>query len=148
VKSLGADDVVDYTKEKITARGRDLDAVFDTLGGASELDSLAAVKPGGVVVGVGGLPDGAFAREWLPSFARPAIWLATLRRRRAAARAGARFVYLFMRPDGAQLGELAGWIDAGKLKPILHKTFPFDEFREAFAELELGRARGKIVLEL
>jgi alcohol dehydrogenase len=148
VKSLGADDVVDYTKENITTRGRDLDAVFDTLGGRSELDSLAAVKPGGVVVGVGGLPDAAFAREWLPSFVRPMIWLGTLRRRRAAARAGARFVYLFMRPDGAQLAELAGWIDAGTLKPILHKTFPFDEFREAFAELELGRARGKIVLEL
>ena len=55
------------------------------------------------MVGVGGLPDAAFARARLPWWARPALSLATLRRRRAAARAGARFVYLFMRPDGGQL---------------------------------------------
>jgi NADPH:quinone reductase-like Zn-dependent oxidoreductase len=57
-------------------------------------------------------------------------------------------VYLFMRPDGAQLAELAGWIDAGKLRPILHRTYPLADFREAFAELERGRARGKIVLSV
>jgi len=74
------------------------------------------------------------------------IWLATMGRRRAAARAGVHFAYLFMRPDGVQLAELARWIDDGKLRPILHATFPLAEYREAFAELERGRARGKIVL--
>ncbi|HEU4733689.1 MAG TPA: NADP-dependent oxidoreductase [Kofleriaceae bacterium] len=146
VRQLGADAVVDYTRGEPLPSG--LDAVFDTLGGASELASLAAVARGGTVVGVGGLPDGAFARAHLPAFARPAIWLATTRRRRAAARAGARFVYLFMRPDGAQLAELAGWIDAGQLRPILHRSYPLAEFRDAFAELERGRARGKIVLTI
>ena len=146
VRELGADAVVDYMKHEPLPS--DLDAVFDTLGGESELASLAAVKRGGVVVGVGGLPDGAFAKQWLPAFARPVIWLATGKRRRAAARAGARFVYLFMRPDGAQLAELASWIDTGKLRPILHRTYPFAEVREAFAELERGRARGKIVVTI
>jgi NADPH:quinone reductase-like Zn-dependent oxidoreductase len=127
---------------------KDLDAVFDTLGGASELEALSLVKRGGIVVGVGGMPDAAFAREWLPAWIRPGLWLITGKRRRAAARAGSRFVYLFMRPDGDQLAELAGWIDAGKLKPILHKTYPFAETREAFAELERGRARGKIVVTI
>jgi len=146
VRELGADAVVDYTRDEPLPTG--LDAVFDTLGGASELASLAAVRSGGVVVGVGGLPDAAFARSQLPGFTRPAIWLATARRRRAAARAGARFVYLYMRPDGAELAELAGWIDAGRLRPILHRTFPFGEVRAAFAELEHGRARGKIVVTI
>jgi NADPH:quinone reductase-like Zn-dependent oxidoreductase len=146
VRDLGADDVIDYTKHEPLPTG--LDGVFDTLGGDSELASLAAVKPGGVVVGVGGLPDAAFARAWLPMFARPAIWLMTAKRRRAASRAGARFVYLFMRPDGTQLAELASWIDAGKLRPILHRTYPLAEIREAFAELERGRARGKIVVTI
>jgi len=146
VRELGADAVLDYTKHEPLPS--ELDAVFDTLGGDSELASLAAVKRGGVVVGVGGLPDGAFAKQRLPAFARPVIWLATAKRRRAAARAGARFVYLFMRPDGAQLAELAGWIDAGRLRPILHGTYPFAEVREAFAELERGRARGKIVVTI
>jgi NADPH:quinone reductase-like Zn-dependent oxidoreductase len=80
VRQLGADAVVDYTQHEPLPAG--LDAVFDTLGGASELASLAAVARGGTVVGVGGLPDGAFARAHLPAFTRPAIWLATGTRRR------------------------------------------------------------------
>ena len=84
VRQLGADAVVDYTKHEPLPGG--LDAAFDTLGGASELASLAAVKPGGTVVGIGGMPDAAFARTHLPAFARPVIWLATSKRRRAAAR--------------------------------------------------------------
>ena len=145
VRSLGADVVVDYAKNEPIPG--ELDAVFDTLG-TTELSSIAATKRGGVVVGIGGLPDGEFARQWLPVFVRPAIWMMTGKRRRAAARAGVRFRYLFMRPDGAELAELASWIDAGTLKPILHRTYPLAEIREAFAELERGRARGKIVVTI
>jgi alcohol dehydrogenase len=147
VKSLGADEVIDYTKERVADRVRDLDAVFDTLG-TTELESLAVVRPRGVVVGVAGVPDQAFARESLPWFARPAIWAMTSKRRRAAARSGARFAYLFMRPDGTQLAEIAAWIDDGRLKSIVHKTYMLGQFREAFAELEGGHARGKIVLTI
>ncbi len=145
VRSLGADVVIDYTKHEPLPT--ELDAVFDTLG-TTELASIAATKRGGVVVGIGGMPDAAFAREWLPWFARAGLWLITAKRRRAAARAGVRFAYLFMRADGAQLAELAGWIEAGKLKPVIHQTLPFASYREAFEELERGRSRGKIVLEL
>jgi len=147
-RELGADQVIDYTKEKLRDAVHDLDAVFDTLGAKSELDSLAVVKRGGTVVGVGGLPDAAFAKAWLPAFARPVIWFATRKRRAAAAKAGARFAYLFMRPDGAQLAELASWVDSGALVPRIYKTYPLAEAREAFAELERGRARGKIVVEI
>ena len=147
-KQLGADQVVDYTKEKLGDALKDLDAVFDTLGPQSELDSLSVTKPGGIVVGVGGMPDAAFAKQWLPAFARPVIWFATRKRRAAVARTGARFAYLFMRPDGTQLAELASWVDAGALVPQIFKTYPLTEAREAFAELERGRARGKIVLEI
>src|SRR5687767_15197621 len=115
---------------------------------ASELESLSVVKRGGVVVGIAGLPDIPFARESLPWWAPAGLWLATAKRRRAAASAGARFIYLFMRPDGAQLAELASWIEAGKLKPIVHRTYPLAEFRDAFAELERGHARGKIVVTI
>ena len=146
VKRLGADEVIDYTKERVRDRAHDLDAVFDTLGEASELDSLAITKPGGVVVGVGGDPDAAFARTHLPWFAPPAIWFMTRARRRAVKRTGVRFAYLFMRPDGDQLAELARWIDAGTLEPIVHRAYPLAEIHEAFAELERGRARGKIVV--
>jgi NADPH:quinone reductase-like Zn-dependent oxidoreductase len=148
VKSLGADEVIDYTTEKATERAAGVDAVYDTLGGASEIEALTLVKRGGIVVGIGGLPDMPFARAQLPAMMRPAVWLATLRRRRAAARAGVRFQYLFMRPDGAQLAELATWIDEGRLRPLIHRTYRFDEIKDAFAELERGRARGKIVISI
>lgn len=145
LRSLGAHEAIDYTTGAAEEL-RDLDVVFDTLGGDSEVRSLGQVKRGGVVVGVSGLPDVAFARTSMPAFIRPVIWLATGRRRRAAKRAGAEFRYLFMRPDGAQLAELAAWIDDGSLRPLLHRTYPFAEVREAFAELERGHARGKIVV--
>jgi NADPH:quinone reductase-like Zn-dependent oxidoreductase len=146
VRGLGADLVIDYTKGPPELR--DLDAVFDTLGDASEIASLGMVKRGGTVVGIGGRPDDAFAKANLPAFVRPALAVMNRKRTRAAVKAGARFVYLFMRPDGAQLAELGAWIDAGKLRPILHATYPLASFAEAFAELERGRARGKIVVTI
>ncbi|CAN5698468.1 NADP-dependent oxidoreductase [soil metagenome] len=148
VRTFGADEIIDYTQESIEAAPHDLDAVFDTLGAASELASIRSTKRGGIVVGIGGLPDGAFAKEWLPGWARPAIWMLTARRRRAASRAGVRFVYLFMHPDGEQLAEIAGWIDARRIAPVIHKNYRFAEIHEAFAELERGRARGKIVVTI
>ena len=148
VTGLGADLVIDYTRESPRDRLSELDAVFDTLGGQSELEALTLVRRGGTVVGIGGLPDAAFARARLPWWARPLISVATLRRRRAAARAGARFLYLFMRPDGAELAELAAWIDDGRLRPLIHRAYPLADVGEAFAELERGRARGKIVVTI
>jgi alcohol dehydrogenase len=148
VTGLGADLVIDYTRESPPDRLSELDAVFDTLGGQSELEALTLVRRGGTVVGIGGLPDAAFARARLPWWARPLISVATLRRRRAAARTGARFVYLFMRPDGAELAELAAWIDDGRLRPLIHRAYPLADVGEAFAELERGRARGKIVVTI
>ena len=148
VKELGADEVVDYKTEDVRQKVRDLDAVFDTLGGDSELTSIELCKRGGVVVGIGGLPDEAFARAHLPAILRAGLGLMTRKRRRTAERAGVRFAYLFMRPDGAQLAEIGGWIDTGKLRPVLHKTYPFADVKEAFAELERGHARGKIVVKI
>jgi alcohol dehydrogenase len=139
VRSLGADEVVDHTKEDVAGRSRDLDVVFDTLGAASEIRSMELVKAGGVVVGVSGLPEPS--SKIVPWFARPIVWLRTRPRRAAVARTGARFVYLWMHPDADQLAELASWIDMARLRPVVHRTYPL-----AFAELERGHARGKIVV--
>lgn len=148
VRELGADEVIDYTKESVDAKPRELDGVFDSLGADSELASIRATKRGGVVIGVGGLPDGAFAKQWLPAFVRPALWAMTMKRRRLAANRGVRFAYLFMRPDGAQLAEIGAWIDGGRMTPVIHATFPFAQIKDALAELERGRARGKIVVTI
>src|SRR5207253_2369646 len=83
---VAADGVIDYTQGKVALR--QLDGVFDSLGDASELRSLAMVKPGGIVVGVGGLPDPGL--PLLPWWARPVVRWRTTARRAAARRAGAR----------------------------------------------------------
>jgi NADPH:quinone reductase-like Zn-dependent oxidoreductase len=53
-----------------------------------------------------------------------------------------------MRPSAEQLDEVAGFVAAGTLKPLIHRTYPLADVREAFAELERGRSRGKIVVSV
>lgn len=53
-----------------------------------------------------------------------------------------------MRPDGAQLHEIAALVDAGTLKPVVDKVFPFDATQDALAYVETGRAKGKVVVKL
>ncbi|HEY4181853.1 MAG TPA: NADP-dependent oxidoreductase [Kofleriaceae bacterium] len=148
VKSLGADEVIDYTKQSLDDKPYEYSAVFDSLGGDSELQAIRATRRGGVVVGIGGIPDGEFAKEWMPGWSRPAIWLMTRKRRSAARRGNVQFRYLFMRPDGEQLAMIAAAVDAGMLRPVIHKTYPLDDIKEAFAELERGKSRGKIVVTI
>lgn len=148
VRGLGADEVVDYTVEEPASKLRDLDVVLDALGGDSELASIKMTRRGGVVMGVSGMPDVAFARDWMPFWAPPVIWGLTWRRQRAADAAGVRFAYHFMRPDGGDLAEIAKMVDEGRLRPILHRVYDLADYAEAFAELERGRARGKIVIRV
>ena len=51
-----------------------------------------------------------------------------------------------MRPDGDELAELARWVDDGSLRAVIHQTYPLAKVAEAFAELERGRARGKVIV--
>jgi alcohol dehydrogenase len=147
VKELGADEMIDYTTEALDARGK-VDAVLESIGGDSELRSMDACKPTGVVVGVAGLPDLAFARKSMPWFAPMAIRVMTRKRRAYENKTGIPYKWVFMRPDADQLAEVARWIDDGKLKPVIHRIYPFADVVEAFAELERGRSRGKIVLHV
>jgi NADPH:quinone reductase-like Zn-dependent oxidoreductase len=59
-----------------------------------------------------------------------------------------RYSFFFMRADGAQLKTLAALYDAGRLRPVLDRTFPFDETLDAMAYVEQGRAKGKIVVTM
>jgi len=68
--------------------------------------------------------------------------------RARARKLGVRYSFFFMRADGEQLKTLAALYDAGALRPVLDRTFPFDETLEAMAYVEQGRAKGKIVLTM
>jgi NADPH:quinone reductase-like Zn-dependent oxidoreductase len=147
VRSLGADEIIDYTKDSLDARGK-VDVVLDSLGPESELAMFRLLQPGGIVVGVASPPDLPFARASLPVFARPVIWFLDRKRRATAKALGVRFAWVFMRPDGAQVEEIARYVDEGTLKPVVHKRFAFADVKDAFAELATGHARGKIVVDV
>ena len=149
VKSLGADVVVDYKKDDFATVLSDYDVVLDSRGGETLEKSLTVVKPGGLVIGIGGPPDPDFANELgAPWLLRMAMTLLSRRIRMRAKRRGVRYSFLFMRASGTQLRELTTLIDDGHLRPVVDRIFPFDATLEALAYLDQGRAKGKVVLTL
>ncbi len=73
VKSLGADVAIDYKTTRFEEVAKDQDVIFDTQAGDTLLRSFEAVKPGGVVLTIGGRPDGKFARAW--GLSLPLVWI-------------------------------------------------------------------------
>lgn len=150
VRGLGADAVIDYTTQRIDSLPRDFDGGFDLIGGDTLEQMFRVVKPGRTVVSIAALPEPQTARLDLgrgPVLAAM-FWLVSRRIRAQARAAGVRYRFLFMRPDGAGLAELAALIDAGRLRVIVDRTFPLAEVAEALATLEAGRAKGKIVVTM
>ncbi|MFJ8000781.1 NADP-dependent oxidoreductase [Streptomyces sp. NPDC096310] len=150
VKDLGADEVVDYTKQTFESVLDGYDVVLDTLGGETLEKSLRVLKPGGKVISVAGPPDAAFARELgANAFLRLAMSALSFRTRRHAARRGVTYSFLFMKADGDQLRALTPLIDAGTIRPVVDRVFPFDQTREALEYVEKGSARaGKVVVTM
>jgi NADPH:quinone reductase-like Zn-dependent oxidoreductase len=149
VKSLGADVAIDYKTTRFEEEVRNQDVILDTQAGDTLLRSFEAIKPGGVVVTIGGRPDGKFARAWgLPL---PLVWILGLLNRkvdRLAREKSVRFEYLFMRASGEQLEEIGALVDQGVIRPIVDKTFPLEAANEAISFVETGRSVGKVVLRV
>ncbi len=137
VERLGADRVIDYSSERFEDLVSGMDGAFDLIGGETLDKAFGVVKPGGIVVSVAALPEPQTARKDLGRGLGLAglFWLASFGLRRRAARHGVRYRFLFMHPSGAELGELARLIDERKLEPVIDRTFPFAEVRDAFAYL-------------
>lgn len=129
VRSLGADEVIDYTSDDFVAKAGPVDLVFEALGGdhpEKSLKSLKALKDGGTLVVLLGLSDKAAAE---------------------AASRGIRVERISVRPDGDGLKELAKLTETGKLKVHVARSFPLDQAGAAHAFLAT-RPKGKVVLAL
>ena len=146
LRDLGANEVIDYTKADFAERLSGYDVVLDSLGGDTLMKSLTVLKPGGLAISAVGPPDPAFAEQIGRPFLKPVMALISRKVRARARKLGVRYAFLFMRADGAQLKTLAALYDAGALRPVLDRTFPFDQTLEALAFVEQGRAKGKIVV--
>lgn len=150
VERLGADVIIDYTAERFEDRLRDMDGVYDLVGGETLKNSFGVVKAGGKVVSIAGMPEPETARKDLDRgfVLRALFWLASYRLRAEARKHKVSYRYLFMHPSGAELAELARLIDGGQLEPIIDRVFAFDQIAEAFDYLEAGHAKGKVVVRM
>ncbi|MDR7082128.1 alcohol dehydrogenase [Arthrobacter ginsengisoli] len=148
VQRLGADCVIDYTQEDFSVVLRNFDAVLDLVGGAMLKDSFSILRPGGRVVSIAGVPEPRTAQEDLgaPPWITAAFGLMSFAIRRRARKAQASYRYLFMHPSGDDLRVLAALVDGGRLQPVVDSTYSFAMIAEAFAALEQGHAKGKIVV--
>jgi NADPH:quinone reductase-like Zn-dependent oxidoreductase len=146
VKALGADEILDFTTTDFADVLSGYDVVLDSLGAASLEKSLTVLKPAGLAISVVGPPDPAFAAQLGQPLLKPVLAALSRKVRSRARKLGVRYSFFFMRADGAQLEKLAALYDDGTLRPVLDRTFGFEETLDAMAYVEQGKARGKIVV--
>lgn len=149
VRSLGADEVVDYKKQEFENVLQDYDVVLGTVRGDGIEKSLRILKPGSRVVSLIGPPDAAFARaRGMNFFMKFVFGLISGKIIRQAKKRDVEYSFLFVHPDGRQLAEIGELLNAGHIHPLIDKVFPFDQAKEALAYLEKGRTKGKVVVQM
>jgi NADPH:quinone reductase-like Zn-dependent oxidoreductase len=134
VRSIGADHVIDYTREDFTRNGQQYDLIYCAVGNRSIADYQRALKPQGVCV-IAGFTTLRLMFEH--SIFGP---------RRS--KAGGQRVGMMgtVKPNQADLLCMKGLLEAGKVVPVIDRCYPLSETAEAIRYLEAGRARGKVVI--
>ncbi|WP_433320471.1 NADP-dependent oxidoreductase [Micromonospora chersina] len=125
VKGLGAEQVIDYARDRFEDHVSDVDVVVDLVGGATQSRSWSVLKPGGVLVTLVTPPD-----------------------EQEAARHGVRGVYFIVEPDQSALRSIAELVDNGRLRPVLDRVLPLTETRSGYEALETAKRRGKVVIHV
>lgn len=149
VKSLGADVVIDYKTQDFADVLRNYDVVLNSQDNTTLVKSLSVLKPGGKLISISGPPDPAFGTEIkAPGFVRLVMRLLSAGVRREAKRLGVEYSFLFMKANGNQLREITRLFDAGVIRPVVDRVYPFAETNAALAYVESGRAKGKVVVKV
>lgn len=149
VRSLGADVVIDYKKDDFASKLSGYDLVLHSQDAKTLEKSLRVLRTGGRLVSLTGPPDPAFAEEiGAPWHVKLFMRLLSFGTRRRARALGTEFLFLFMKASGDQLRTLAELVDAGAIRPVVDKVFPFASTNEAIAYVETGRAKGKVVIKV
>lgn len=149
LKALGADIVIDYKRDDFSTKLKGYDLVIDTQGGETLKKSLRVLRPGGKLIGIAGPPDPDFARlRGTSGFVSLVMQLLSYGIRKAARRSGASYSFHFMTASGQQLGEVTKLIEAGHIRPVVDRVFPFEETKQALDYVETGRTKGKVVIKV
>ncbi len=125
VKDLGADEIIDYTRVKFETVVKDVDVVFDTIGGDTQTRSFQVLKKGGFLVSTVSPPSLESAEKF-----------------------GVKAEMIRVQPNAEQLAEITKLAEEGKLKTRVETVLPLSEVKKAHALSEGGHTRGKIVLQL
>ncbi|OHV87339.1 NADP-dependent oxidoreductase [Mesorhizobium sp. ORS 3428] len=125
VRSLGADEAIDYKSQRFENTVPDVDVVYDLVGGETQERSWSVLKEGGIIVSTLQQPS-----------------------KEKAAERKARGTHYMTKPDGDQLAEIGRLIDAGAIRVEVGKVFQLRQAADAERALEKGHVRGKIVLEV
>jgi len=149
VRSLGADVVIDYKTQDFEDVLRDYDVVLNSQDARTLDKSLRTLKPGGKLISISGPPDPEFAKDiGAPGFLKLVFRLLSAGVRRKAEARGVGFSFLFMKANGHQLREITRLLDAGVIRPVMDRVFPFESTNEAMAYVDAGRAKGKVVVRI
>lgn len=135
VRSLGAADVVDYTREDVLHRGERYDVVIDAAGAHGPTTWRRVLASSGTLVLVGGPPG-----RWVGGMARFAAAMVV------SPMVSQRLVPMLSRVRGADLDDLAELVTAGTLTPVLDRTFALPEVPDAIRHVGAGHTRGKVVI--
>jgi NADPH:quinone reductase-like Zn-dependent oxidoreductase len=150
VRSLGCNEVIDYTTQDLSKAAGRFDAGFDLIGGKTLEQMFTIMKSGTRIVSVAAVPEPQTAIKDLGG--RRALsalfWIISYGIRSRARRAGVSYRYLFMHASSSDLAQLAELIDQGKLKVVVDRTYPFANIPEALAYVEGGHAKGKVVVTM
>ena len=135
VRSIGADHVIDYTQQDFTRTGRRYDLILEMAGNRSLADLRRALTPKGTLVLVGGSGG-----RWFMGTGR------TLRAVLVSPFVGQRLRSFLSKPRGADLVVLQEFLEAGKLTPVIDRTFPLSETPEAIRYVGERSTQGKTVI--
>ncbi len=136
VRSLGADDVVDYTKEDFTKRGEPYDVIFQLAGTASPLACRRALTPKGTLL----LSSGESSGRWIGPITRILAALVE------SPFVGQRLVPFIAKRSADDLRVVKGLIESGKVTPVIDRTYPLRDAAEAIRYVEAGHTQGKVVV--
>jgi NADPH:quinone reductase-like Zn-dependent oxidoreductase len=138
VRGLGADHVIDYTREDFTLGAARFDVVFDVVGNRAFGAIARVMTPGGILVmsGAGGPDDG----RWIGPFAGSIAAMAM------APLSGLSAEMLMVGMNAGDLAAVADLVAAGKVTPVIDRTYPLTAVPEAIRYVETGRARGKVII--
>ena len=138
VRAIGADHVIDYTQEDFTRNGRAYDVIVDNAGTRSLRDTRRAMTPKGTLIPNNGQLDRVWVAS-LPRLMRTMAWSLFVGQKARMVLSAANY------EDLEAIKEL---IEAGRVKPLIDRTYQLAEAPEAMAYLGEGHARGKIVVEV